>query len=110
MACEFVATHTNVRGLLLYGTFPGCDLSGREDLAVTLIYGTHDTVIPPAQVTQARSKLPAQTRYIEISGGTHSFFGDYGPQDGDGQPTISHEEARTQILKASHALFQQLEH
>lgn len=109
MACEFVATHTNVRGLLLYGTFPGCDLSRRKDLAATLIYGTHDAVIPPAQVTQARSKLPAQTHYVAVEGGTHSFFGDYGPQDGDGQATISREEARIQILNASHALFQQLE-
>ncbi|WP_220210470.1 alpha/beta hydrolase [Reticulibacter mediterranei] len=109
MACEFVATHANVRGLLLYGTFPGCDLSRRKDLAVTLIYGTQDAVITPAMVTSARSKLPMQTRYVEISGGTHSFFGDYGPQDGDGQATISREEARLQILKASHVLFQQLE-
>jgi dienelactone hydrolase len=109
MACEFVATHTNVRGLLLYGTFPGCDLSRRKELAVTVIYGTHDTVITPAQVTGSRSKLPAQARYVEISGGTHSFFGDYGLQEGDGQATISHEEARFQILEASHALFRQLE-
>lgn len=109
MACEFVATHLSVRGLLLYGTFPGCDLSKRKELAVTLISGTHDAVITPAQVTESGSKLPAQTQYVEISGGTHSFFGDYGPQDGDGQATISHEEARLQILKASHALFRRLE-
>ncbi|GLV59793.1 hypothetical protein KDH_66170 [Dictyobacter sp. S3.2.2.5] len=107
MACEFVVTHKNVRGLLLYGTFPGCDLSNREELAVTLIYGTHDAVIAPEQVTRSRSNLPEQTQYIEISGGTHSFFGDYGQQDGDGQATISHEEARLQILKASQALLHQ---
>ena len=109
MACEFVAAHASVRGLLLYGTFPGCDLSRRKDLAVTLIYGTHDGVITPEQVTQARAKLPEETRYVAIEGGTHAFFGDYGPQDGDGQATISREEARLQILKASHTLFQQLE-
>ena len=109
VACDFVATHPNVRGLLLYGTFSGCDLSKRDDLAVTLIYGTHDAVITPAQVTSARSKLPAQTRYVVIEGGIHSFFGDYGRQDGDGQATISHEEARVQILEASRALFQHIE-
>ena len=109
MACEFVATHTNARGLLLYGTFPGCDLSRRKGLVVTLIYGTRDAVITSAQVTQSRSKLPVQTRFVAIEGGTHSFFGDYGPQMGDGQATISHEEARIQILQASHAFFQQLE-
>jgi dienelactone hydrolase len=109
LASEFVAAHANVRGLLLYGTFPSRDLSRRTDLVVTLIYGKHDTVITPAQITQTSSKLPAQTRYVAIEGGIHSFFGDYGPQDGDGQATISHEEARTQILQASHAFFQQVE-
>ena len=31
----------------------------------------------------------------------HAFFGDYGPQPGDGTPTITHEDARTQISEAS---------
>jgi hypothetical protein len=35
---------------------------------VTLIYGTHDAVITPAQVISARSKLPAQTRLVAIEG------------------------------------------
>jgi Alpha/beta hydrolase family len=109
VACDFVATHTNVRGLLLYGTFCGCDLSHRRDLAVTVIYGTHDAVITPAQVISARSKLPAQTRSVAIEGGIHSFFGDYGHQEGDGQAALSREEARVQILQASYALFQQIE-
>jgi len=109
VACDFVAAHTNVGGLLLYATFSGCDLSNRQDLAVTMIYATHDAVIPPAQVISARSRLPAQARSVEISGGIHSFFGDYGLQDGDGQATISREEARVQILQASHAFFQQIE-
>jgi hypothetical protein len=109
VACDFVASHPNVRGLLLYATFCGCDLSNRQDLAVMVIYGTHDAVILPAQVISARSRLPAQTRSVEILGGIHSFFGDYGLQDGDGQATISREEARVQILQASHAFFQQIE-
>jgi pimeloyl-ACP methyl ester carboxylesterase len=109
VACDFVATHPNVSGLLLYGTFCGCELSHRRDLAATLIYGTHDAVITPAQVISARSQLPAQTRSVAIEGGIHSFFGDYGPQEGDGQAALSREEARVQILQASHALLQQVE-
>jgi predicted esterase len=108
VACDFVATQPTVSGLLLYGTFCGCDLSHRNDLAVTVIYGTHDAVIPPALVIAARAKLPPQTRYIAIEGGTHAFFGDYGPQAGDGQAAISQEVARTQILEASLALLQEV--
>lgn len=108
VVCDVVARQTNVSALLLYGTYCGCDLSHRNDLAVTLIYGTQDAVITPAQVTAARAKLPAQTQHVTIEGGTHACFGDYGPQEGDGQAAISQEEARVQILEASHALFQQI--
>ena len=38
---------------------------------------------------------------MPIEGAVHAFFGDYGPQPGDGEPTISHDEARTQISNAS---------
>jgi len=31
----------------------------------------------------------------------HAYFGDYGPQPGDGTPTITHDAARTQISAAS---------
>jgi hypothetical protein len=36
-----------------------------------------------------------------IDGAVHAFFGDYGSQPGDGEPTISHDEARTQISNAT---------
>jgi len=108
VACDFVATHPNVRGLLLYASSSTRDLSTRNDLAVTLIYGTHDAVVAPADITETRSNFPAQTQYVAIEGGIHSFFGDYGLQDGDGQATISREEARAQIQTASVALLKQI--
>jgi len=36
-----------------------------------------------------------------VAGAVHAFFGDYGPQPGDGTPTISHDRARTEISQAS---------
>ena len=36
-----------------------------------------------------------------MKGGVHAFFGDYGPQDGDGKPTISHDQAQAEIAAAS---------
>ena len=38
---------------------------------------------------------------MAIEGAVHSFFGDYGAQPGDGEPTVSHDEARSQIGDAS---------
>lgn len=35
----------------------------------------------------------------------HSFFGRYGPQSGDGVPTVSREDAETMILAAINDLI-----
>ncbi|HSO05461.1 MAG TPA: alpha/beta hydrolase, partial [Candidatus Limnocylindrales bacterium] len=48
-----------------------------------------------------RANLPESAGFVPIEGGIHAFFGDYGAQPGDGDPTISHDEARTQIGNAS---------
>ena len=31
----------------------------------------------------------------------HAYFGDYGPQPGDGTPTITHDDARSRISTAT---------
>jgi hypothetical protein len=36
-----------------------------------------------------------------VDGAVHAYFADYGPQPGDGVPTISHDEARSQISAVS---------
>ena len=35
----------------------------------------------------------------EIEGASHSSFGDYGPQAGDGTPTISDDDMRRQLTE-----------
>ncbi|MBO5521086.1 MAG: hypothetical protein J5973_05370, partial [Eubacterium sp.] len=42
--------------------------------------------------------LPADAVVWEIPGGNHAQFGNYGPQDGDGQATIP-EEVQQEITK-----------
>mgnify|MGYP003299006868 CR=1 FL=1 len=39
-----------------------------------------------------KKNLPEGLLEIIIEGGCHSYFGDYGHQSGDGEPTISREE------------------
>ncbi|AMD88189.1 hypothetical protein AXF14_12110 [Actinomyces radicidentis] len=52
-----------------------------------------------------RNLLPAGTRFVEVDGAVHADFGDYGPQDGDGEPTTSRTSAQEQIVAASQALL-----
>jgi Alpha/beta hydrolase family len=89
------------RGLLLYASYPASDLSGSLQALVTSVSGTQDALATPQDIEDSRSDLPPGSSFVPIEGAVHAFFGDYGPQPGDGQPTISHDEARTQISNAS---------
>jgi hypothetical protein len=87
----------SVIGLLLYASYPGTDLSKSLSADVLSISGTKDGLATPADIDASAKDLPADARFEAIDGAVHAFFGDYGPQPGDGQPTISHDDAREQI-------------
>ncbi|MEF2977583.1 alpha/beta hydrolase [Subtercola sp. YIM 133946] len=89
-----------VVGLLLYASYPATDMSGL-DAAVLSVSGSNDGLATPAKIDASKASLPPDTTYLVIDGGVHAFFGDYGPQAGDGQPSISHDDARSQISTAS---------
>jgi len=93
MACEYVSNNPNVfDGLILLASYPAdsTDLS-EIDLPTILIYGTEDGV--SGDVFEAsKSRLPDDTMLVEISGGNHAQFGDYGPQKGDGAASISRDQ------------------
>jgi hypothetical protein len=100
-ACDYVMAHHAIKGLLLYASYPRSDMSRQQGLAVVSISGTRDGLATPQQIDQNKHLLPASTQYVVIQGGIHSYFGDYGMQDGDGTATIGREQARAQILLAS---------
>jgi hypothetical protein len=91
MAASYAADHAgDFRGLLLCGAYATQDL-GATDLAVTTVYGSNDGVLNRASYEKNRGKIPQAVEDV-IEGGCHSYFGDYGLQDGDGAPTISRDE------------------
>lgn len=46
-----------------------------------------------------RELLPSDFTKLIIEGGCHSYFGNYGHQDGDGEPFISLEEQLRQTIE-----------
>lgn len=90
-----------VVGLLLYASYPATDISGTLDASVESISGSRDGLATPAKIDAAKPDLPGDTHYTVVDGASHAQFGDYGPQPGDNTPTISHDDARTQISSAS---------
>jgi hypothetical protein len=90
-----------VTGLLLHASYPASDMSDSLQAQALSVSGTNDGLATPADIEASRADLPADARFEAIEGAVHAFFGDYGPQGGDGEPTISHDEARTRISNAS---------
>lgn len=90
-----------VAGLLLHASYPAGDVSDTLTAAVASVSGSEDGLTIPAAIEDSRADLPAGTTFTVVEGAVHAFFGDYGPQPGDGTPTIDHDDARQQISAAS---------
>jgi len=94
-----------VMGLMLWASYPASDLSSTLSAAVLSLSGSEDGLATPATIEASRADLPAGTTFTVVGGVSHASFGDYGPQPGDGTPTIGADDARAQISGASVAFL-----
>jgi pimeloyl-ACP methyl ester carboxylesterase len=92
-ACQLAA---DADALALFGSYCAADVSP-SDLPVLSIAGSEDGLSTPEKIADARPRLPADAEMEELAGASHSSFGDYGPQDGDGTPTISDDDMRAAL-------------
>ncbi len=81
----------NYAGIILCASFPAVDLSS-YDLRLLSIYGSNDTVLRSEKYEESKIYWPADSEEYVIDGGIHSYFANYGIQDGDGNPTITNED------------------
>ena len=101
MAANYAAAHDeDFDGLILLAAYSTKVLTGTP-LRVLSVYGSEDGVMNRESYEKNRANLPADTTEVVLDGGCHAQFGSYGPQDGDGIPTISGEE---QIRQAAEAI------
>jgi len=102
MAAQYVTKERpKVEALVLWASYPAGNLSGRQRLAVTSIYGTNDGLTTVAEIDASQADLPPSTQFVPIEGAVHAYFGDYGVQPGDGRPTVSRARAQDQIVEAT---------
>ena len=100
MAAGYAAAHEkDFDGLILLAAYSTKDLT-QTTLRVLSVYGSEDGVMNRESYEKNRANLPADTTEVILDGGCHSQFGSYGPQDGDGIPTISGEEQVRQTAEA----------
>ena len=101
IAASYLAKHPeDYEGLILLGSYSTADLS-ETGLEVLSVYGSEDRVINRDKYNACKSNLPGDFTEIVIDGGCHAYFGMYGAQEGDGNPTVTNE---AQILLTAEAV------
>lgn len=104
-ASSYAAHHPEVRGVVLWASYPADDSLKKNGTNVISIYGTRDGLAGVGTIDESRSLLPADAEFVAIEGGNHAQFGSYGPQDGDNEATISPEEQWSQAADATAYFF-----
>ena len=107
MAARYVVRHPNAAtGLVLLGAYSadGDDLSSLP-LDVLVLAAENDGLASLGEVRAGLGRLPESAQLTVISGSVHSFFGRYGPQAGDGLPSVTRTAAERQIIGALRSFF-----
>ena len=89
MAASFASGCEEIEGVILLAAYSTESLEGKRVLSIR---AAEDQVMNREKYEQYRLNLPEDATELTIDGGCHAGFGCYGPQDGDGQPTISTDE------------------
>lgn len=106
MAASYLADHTDeYEGLILLGSYSITNLS-ETDIDILSVYGSEDQVLNHEKYDENKKNLPDNFTEVVIDGGCHAYFGMYGAQEGDGNPTISNEE---QISLAVESIVEMME-
>lgn len=96
MSARFLARrgdeYPGVSGLILLAGYPADnDSLAGSGYPVLSIWASEDGLATADEREETARLLPHETTYAVIQGGNHAGFGEYGPQDGDGEATISRE-------------------
>ena len=82
MASSYVGKYfEKLNGLILLGAYP----INEADIPTLAVYGSEDEGLNISKLEETINKL-------EIIGGNHAYFGNYGEQKGDGVAAITREE------------------
>ncbi len=106
MAAKYAFSNP-VDGLVLMGAYSVDDLTGKSFKVLDLA-AEHDGLATPEKVKAGLEKLPSGSKVDMIAGGVHAFFGRYGPQAGDGSPTVARDVFEKDVLEKLNLYFQSL--
>lgn len=99
MAASYAASNASkVEGVALLAAYSSDDLTALG-LKVEVVYGSNDGVVNRDKLGSCIAQLSAGS-VLEIAGGNHAGFGDYGAQSGDNEATISADDQQEQAADA----------
>ena len=100
VAAAMYASKHDVDGLVLWASYPSNDTLKNSRLKILSIYGTQD-ISGVTAFENSYTLLPPDTNYVVLKGGNHAQFGDYGPQPGDNEATITRDDQQKQVVNAT---------
>lgn len=90
MASSYASDNSeSIKGLILLAAYPVDDIS----IPVLAVYGSNDGVLDITKLQNIKS-------IVEIEGGNHAYFGNYGEQGGDGTAAITRDEQQEETVAA----------
>ena len=101
MAADYASKHADkLVGMVLCAADPASNVTVAASWPVLSLRAERDGVAAAADVQGGLDRLPAGSKIVTIEGSVHAFFGRYGPQQGDGTPTVARADAEKQIVAA----------
>ncbi len=107
-ASSFAVANRDVAGVIFYASYPIEAMADSTRLTVLSISGSNDGLSTPDKIDAAKLMLPPSTRYVEVDGGVHAHFGNYGAQPGDGVAGVSRSVSQRQITAATVQFMREL--
>ena len=97
-ASEYAVNHQDkIKGVVYLAAYPSTNASNATFKALS-IRGSRDNLTTAQDISSNKDKFPSNTIFITIPGGNHYNNGNYGPQAGDNNSTITREEQQNETV------------
>ena len=99
-ASEYAVNHQDkIKGVIYLAAYPSTNASNATFKALS-IRGSLDNLTTEDTINSNKDKFPVNTTFVTIEGGNHYNNGNYGPQAGDNNSTITREQQQDQEINA----------
>lgn len=100
MAADYASRHAaQLAGMVLCAAYSAGNVTVKASWPAVSLRAEKDGVAAAADVQGGLDRLPPGSTVVTIDGAVHAFFGRYGPQKGDGIPTVPRPDAERQIVE-----------